>query len=100
MWEWYAPLMTAIYSRFYWGRVEQPLAALARAHDYAFTLVTALDGPWVPDGLQRDSEAVRQRVHEEVLRTLDQRAIAYTLVAGSLAQRLEQAGRLLEGVAP
>jgi NadR type nicotinamide-nucleotide adenylyltransferase len=89
------PLMTAIYSRVYWDRVDAQLDALARVHDYAFTLVAAPDGPWVPDGLQRDSEAVRQHVHEIVLRTLAERGIAYVLVSGSLAQRLEQASRVL-----
>jgi NadR type nicotinamide-nucleotide adenylyltransferase len=89
------PLMTAIYSRHYWGRVDQPLAALERVHDYAFTLVTAPDGPWEPDGLQRESEAVRQAVHETVVRTLAERAIPYVLVTGSLPQRMLQANRVL-----
>lgn len=92
-----APLMTAIYSQVYWGRVDVQLATLARKHDYALTLVTAPDSPWVPDGLQRESEAVRQKVHREVLRALAERGIAYALVEGSLAERLEQVDRLLAG---
>ena len=35
------PLMTAVYSRVYWGRVPDDLLALEAAHDYAFTLVAA-----------------------------------------------------------
>lgn len=89
------PLMTALYSGVYWGRVDAGLAAIDRMHDYAFTLVTAPDGPWVPDGLQRESEAVRQAVHERVLRTLNERAIGFELVTGSLQQRVLQAERLL-----
>jgi nicotinamide riboside kinase len=58
------PLMTAVYSRIYWGRVPPELLALEAAHDYALTLVAGLDLPWVPDGLQRESEEVRRRVHE------------------------------------
>jgi NadR type nicotinamide-nucleotide adenylyltransferase len=90
------PLMTAIYSRFYWGRVDQELAELDRTHDYAFTLVTAPDSPWVPDGLQRESEEVRQTIHEQVVRTLDARAIPFMLVTGSLPQRMLQADRFIK----
>ena len=89
------PLMTALFSRFYWKRVDAELAALERAHDYAYTIVTAPDCPWVPDGLQRESEAVRQFVHAELVRTLRERGIAFTEVDGSLAQRLRQVERLL-----
>jgi NadR type nicotinamide-nucleotide adenylyltransferase len=89
------PLMTALYSKVYWNRVDVQLAALDRKHDYAFTLVAAPDGPWVPDGLQRESEAVRQRVHAQVIATLEERAIPYLLVEGSLPQRVRQVERLL-----
>lgn len=89
------PLMTAIYSRFYWGRVGEDLGGLEMAHDYAFTLVTAPDTPWVPDGLQRESEEVRQAVHEEVVRTLDARGIRFMLVTGSLPERVLQVNRFL-----
>jgi NadR type nicotinamide-nucleotide adenylyltransferase len=90
-----APLMTAVYSRAYWQRVDQQLAALAAGHDYALTLVAAPDGPWMPDGLQRESEAVRQSVHQLVLATLDERRIPFVLVEGSLPQRLRQVEALL-----
>lgn len=93
------PLMTALYSMVYWGRVDDQLAALDRVHDYAYTLVTAPDGPWVPDGLQRESEAVRQSVHRQVLEALERRAIPFTLVAGSLPQRMLQADRVLNATA-
>jgi NadR type nicotinamide-nucleotide adenylyltransferase len=89
------PLMTAVYSRWYWGRVDAQLALLERRHDYAFTLVTAPDNPWEADGLQRDSAAVRQGVHELVLQVLHERAIPFLLVGGSLRQRVLQAGRLI-----
>ena len=89
------PLMTALYSRWYWGRVDAQLALLERRHDYAFTIVTAPDSPWEADGLQRESEAVRQTIHEQVLQMLAERDIAYLLVSGSLPQRMQQAGRLL-----
>jgi NadR type nicotinamide-nucleotide adenylyltransferase len=89
------PFMTALYSRVYWQRVDSQLAALEAAHDYAHTLVAAPDGPWVPDGLQRESEEVRQRVHEMVLARLDERRIPFVLLEGDLAQRLRQVEQLL-----
>lgn len=90
------PLMTAIYSRWYWNRVDAQLSQLEQRHDYAYTLVTAPDSPWEADGLQRESEAVRQTIHEQVLQMLHERGIAYLLVTGSLPQRMLQAGRLID----
>jgi NadR type nicotinamide-nucleotide adenylyltransferase len=89
------PLMTAVYSRHYWGRVDAQLQALADSHDYAFTLVSAPDLPWQPDGLQRDSDEVRQAVHALLVETLEKRRIPFTLVRGGLTQRLRQAEDLL-----
>jgi hypothetical protein len=40
--------------------------------------------------LQRESPAVRQRVHEELLDLLDSREIPFMLVEGPLANRIEQ----------
>ncbi len=85
------PMMTALYSRWYWGRVDAQLALLERRHDYAFTLVTAPDTPWEADGLQRESEQVRQTIHEQVLQMLNDRGIAFLMVSGSLQQRVLQA---------
>ncbi len=89
------PLMTGVYSRWYWGRVDAQLALLERRHDYAFTLVTAPDSPWEADGLQRDSEQVRQGIHDLLLRMLHERELPYLLVSGSLQQRMLQAERLI-----
>lgn len=89
------PLMTALYSRVYWARVDAQLAELDTVHEYALTLVTAPDGPWVPDGLQRESEAVRQSVHALVLATLTARGIPHTVVAGEPDLRMAQVRKLL-----
>jgi NadR type nicotinamide-nucleotide adenylyltransferase len=90
------PTMTALYSRWYWQRVDQELDALDKDHHYGLTLVTAPDGPWVPDGLQRESAAVRQAIHEQVVALLAERGIGYTLVAGTLEQRMQQVRALLD----
>jgi NadR type nicotinamide-nucleotide adenylyltransferase len=89
------PLMTAVYSRVYWGRVPPELLEMEAAHDYAATLVAGLDLPWVPDGLQRESEEVRRQVHECLLEVLRERGIPFTLLEGDLPQRLRQVEELL-----
>jgi NadR type nicotinamide-nucleotide adenylyltransferase len=89
------PLMTAVYSRIYWGRVPPELLEMEAAHDYAVTLVAGLDLPWVPDGLMRESEEVRQRVHECLLAVLRERGIPFTLLEGDLPQRMRQVEELL-----
>jgi NadR type nicotinamide-nucleotide adenylyltransferase len=85
-----SPLMTALYSRHYFDDVDPALSALELAHAYQFTLVAAPDFPWTPDGLQRESPMVRQRVHEELLDVLDEREIPFLLVEGSLTERVRQ----------
>lgn len=89
------PLMTSIYSGYYFGGADVRLAALAASHGYDVTLVTAPDSPWEADGLQRESEQVRQTIHGIVLRELAVRGTAYHLVEGPLAQRVQQVALLL-----
>lgn len=89
------PLMTALYSRVYWGRVDAQLARIDTRHDYAWTFVTAPDSPWEPDGLMRESEEVRQMVHRMLVDTLAARGIGYTLLTGSLAERMHRVGQAL-----
>ena len=89
------PLMTAVYSRIYWGRVPPDLLSLEAAHDYAHTLVAAPDLPWVPDGLQRESEEVRQRVHAQLVAVLDERRIPFMLLTGELEARLRQVAAVI-----
>jgi NadR type nicotinamide-nucleotide adenylyltransferase len=89
------PLMTALYSRCYFARIDPDLEQLAGGHAYDITLVTAPDGPWVADGLQRESAQVRQQIHRQLLEELDARGIAFLQVDGTLQQRLLQVERLL-----
>ena len=90
------PLMTAVYSRHYFDGADAQLAALADATQYDVTLVTAPDSPWVADGLQRESEAVRQLIYRYLLDELDARGIVYHVLRDSLEARLEQATPLLQ----
>jgi NadR type nicotinamide-nucleotide adenylyltransferase len=89
------PVMTALYSAFYFGRVDPALAALASDRRYALTLVTAPDTPWVADGLQRESASVRMTVHAQLIALLEKNGCVYQLLTGTLAQRLQQAATAL-----
>ena len=90
------PLMTVVYSRHYFAGADAQLAALADATQYDLTLVTAPDSPWVADGLQRESEAVRQLIYRLLLDELDARGIVYHVLHDSLDARLVQAAPLLQ----
>jgi len=89
------PLMTVLYSRHYFGGEDAPLAALAASTHYDLTLVTAPDTPWVADGLQRESEAVRQLIYRQLLDELVARRIPHHILHGTLEQRLAQTMPLL-----
>jgi nicotinamide riboside kinase len=84
------PSMTALYSRYYFQHMDPELARLDLHHTYDFSIVTAPDFPWIADGLQRESPAVRQHIHEQLLAMLEEREIPFLLVEGSLSQRLQQ----------
>jgi NadR type nicotinamide-nucleotide adenylyltransferase len=85
-----SPRMTAAYSRHYFGNTDAALDALTMAHTYDATIVTAPTIPWASDGLQHDSEAARQAVHDIVVDMLQRAVIPFLLVDGDVAQRVEQ----------
>ncbi len=95
------PVMTLLYSQHYWNRVPVELEQLTADHAarYALTLVTAPDGLWVPDGLQRESAIVQQTIHALLLTRLTMLDISWQLVTGTLAQRLQQVQQALEAIA-
>jgi len=72
------PLLTAIYSQFYFA--DNSLLAAAHLHQnrYAMTLWLQPDLPWVADGLQRDGQAVQAAVHH----LLGQQLALHTPVVG------------------
>jgi NadR type nicotinamide-nucleotide adenylyltransferase len=86
------PLMTAVYSRHYFGGIDAQLAPLADAHarDYDLTLVTAADIPWQADGLMRENEEVSIVINRMLHEELAARGIAFVPISGSMAQRLAQ----------
>lgn len=91
-------LMIAVYSRLVFGdRSLDAWAGAEHGRSVALTLVTALDLPWVPDGLQRDGPHVRAPVDAMLRELLVAHGIGWSLVSGSGAARLESA---LDAVAP
>lgn len=89
------PLMTALYSEFYFGAADPALRELTREHRYDCTIVAEPSNPWVADGLQRESDSVRQEVHRRLLRQLDSERMKYLLVAGETRERVEQVAAYL-----
>ena len=84
-------LMTAVYSRMIFGDDSLQARAVALHRRMAMTLLTALDLPWVADGLQRDGPHVREPVDALLREWLSNHGLPWALVAGTGAARLEAA---------
>ncbi|GAA0767384.1 ATP-binding protein [Ideonella azotifigens] len=85
------PLMTAVYHRQVFGSQALDAMALAWQRRCALTLLTALDLPWEPDGLQRDGPQVRAPVDNRLRELLVGAGLAFAVVSGSGPRRLEAA---------
>lgn len=91
-------LMIAVYSRMVFAdRSLDAWAGAEHRRTTSLTLVTALDLPWVPDGLQRDGPHVRAPVDTMLRELLAAHGIGWSLVSGSGPARLESA---LDAVTP
>jgi nicotinamide riboside kinase len=90
-------LMTAVYGRLLFDDDSLVDAAVAWQRQCATTLLTALDLPWVADGLQRDGPHVREPVDRLVRELLIGHRLPWALVGGAGAARVECA---LDAVAP
>jgi len=84
-------LMTAIYSELLFADASLLDRGLAFHRRCALTLLTALDLPWVADGLQRDGDHVRAPVDAALRRALMAGGLGWSVVAGSGGQRVEAA---------
>ena len=84
-------LMIAVYSDLVFG--DTGLYALAEAEQGRcdLTLVTALDLPWQPDGLQRDGEHVREPVDALVRAALARAGVGFDTIYGTGPARLRAA---------
>ena len=84
-------LMTAVYSRIVFGDRSLDERAVALHRRAGLTLLTALDLPWVADGLQRDGPQVREPVDNALRELMNAHGIAYAIVSGSGDARLQNA---------
>lgn len=84
-------VMTAVYSDMLFDDRSLYADALAAQAGYTMTLLTALDLPWVADGLQRDGPHVREPVDALVRAALARAGVSYAVVHGRGPERLASA---------
>jgi nicotinamide riboside kinase len=84
-------LMTAVYSRFVFDDTSLNAQAVAAHRRVDVTLVTAVDLPWQPDGIQRDGAHVREPVLRTLRGLLLEHGLAFSMVSGSGDRRLQAA---------
>ena len=85
------PLMTAVYSDLLFDDRSLHGMALAFHQRCDLTLLTALDLPWVADGLQRDGPHVRAPVDTAVRKALLEAGLAWSVIAGQGQARVDAA---------
>lgn len=81
-----SPLTTLLYSHDLFGRADPELECLATRH-YDHVFLCAPDFPFVQDGTRR-GDAFRQTQHALYVRELEGRGTPFTLLTGSLEQRV------------
>jgi nicotinamide riboside kinase len=91
------PLMTAVYHHQIFGDRSLDADALAWQRRCTLTLLTALDLPWLADGLQRDGPHVREPVDTALRDMLIGAGLPFVVVSGIGPARLEAA---VDAVAP
>ncbi|HJW11606.1 MAG TPA: AAA family ATPase [Albitalea sp.] len=88
-------LMTAVYSEMVFGDTSLYAQAALAHRRCDLSLLTALDLPWLADGLQRTGEHVREPVDALVRAALQRAQLPYAVVTGSGPQRLASAMQAL-----
>jgi nicotinamide riboside kinase len=88
-------LATAVWHERYMGVWSPEVAKLAEGREYALTLLTAMDVPFVQDGY-RDGERLRRWMTARFEEVLETRKIPFHWIEGSQSQRLAQATELVE----
>ena len=85
-------LMTAVYSRIVFNdRSLDERAALLHRHRMATTLLTAIDLPWVADGLQREGPQVQGPVDHALRELMQAHGIDFAVVSGAGEARVQHA---------
>jgi NadR type nicotinamide-nucleotide adenylyltransferase len=91
------PLMTAVYSRFYYGEVPEWLDDAAGARRADHYLLLDCDVPWVADP-QRDTPHRRDEIRDLCIAELERRQLPWTLVRGTWDERFERSREIVETV--
>ena len=85
------PLMTAVYSDYVFNDPSLYDEALELQAQFDLTLVMGLDVAWLPDGLQRDGEHVRQPVDHLIRQSMSKRQLQFKVIYGQDQARLNAA---------
>jgi nicotinamide riboside kinase len=85
------PLMVSVYSDLLFDDCSLDPIALACQRRMDITLLTSLDIPWVPDGLQRDGPHVRPPVDAHVRARLVAWGLPWSVVSGAGGMRTSNA---------
>ena len=85
------PLMTAVYSDYVFNDPSLYEEALELQAQFDLTLVMGLDVAWVPDGLQRDGEHVRQPVDSLIRQAMAKKQLPFKVIYGQDQARLNAA---------
>jgi HTH-type transcriptional regulator, transcriptional repressor of NAD biosynthesis genes len=88
-----APLVIAAYSELYFNDTSLFPAALELQRFVDLTLLMGLDLPWVPDGLFRESPAVRDNTDGVLRRELHAAGLPFQTIYGRGEARLQHALR-------
>jgi nicotinamide riboside kinase len=84
-------LMTAVYSNYVFGDQSLYAYALQQQRRCALTLLTGLDMPWEPDGIQRDGPQAREAVDALLRESLVGAKIEWSMVYGTDDERVQAA---------
>ena len=90
-------LMTAVYSQLIFGDESLHAYAVEQQRGVDWSLLMALDIPWVADGLQRDGPQVREPVDRAIRHLLNDHQMPWSLVSGQGEARLDSA---MQAIAP
>ena len=93
-------LMVAIYSGMLFEDGALYRFALERQRRYDVTLLTGLDLPWLPDGLQRQGPQVQEQVDALIRNALADAGVAYRVVYGQGKERVASALAAIDSAPP